>query len=364
MEPRLSSIFLHSPVGCAHLVASRALAAAVDPTWRREEIDYLTFLPALERRMWTGLYHLTLRRAPSLWRAWRQLTDRPGEPRLFRDRVSATGAAAFAQVLDAVKPRFVVSTIGGAAALAGAARARLGGSFLNALVVTHFRAHRHWARAEADLIFVANDDARADLHRHGIPDERIIVAGTPLRPGLCAVEGDTKRALRLRLGLGDDPVIAVSSGGTGAYRAFDELLDSFALLDRPIDVLVFKGAATGLERRGKLRLHRLGFRADFPDWLSASDACVGKIGSLTAAEACAVGVPIVVWEPIPGPEEANAAYLVRANAAVWPKHRVELATSIAEIFDGGGAPLARAAAKLHRPDAAARIAKILETRSC
>ena len=42
----LSSLFLHSPVGRAHLVASRALASALSPAWRREELDYLAFLPA------------------------------------------------------------------------------------------------------------------------------------------------------------------------------------------------------------------------------------------------------------------------------------------------------------------------------
>jgi len=177
MGPRLSSLFLHSPVGHAHLVASRALAAALTPAWHREELDYLAFMPALERRLWTGVYHLALAHAPGLWRAWRRWTDRPGEPRVVRDRVGDAGACAFARVLEAVRPQLVVSTIGGAATLAGAARTRLGTQFLNALVVTHFRGHRHWARQEADLVFVANDEVRADLVRHGLPDGRVLRAG-------------------------------------------------------------------------------------------------------------------------------------------------------------------------------------------
>jgi processive 1,2-diacylglycerol beta-glucosyltransferase len=361
---RLSSVFLHSPVGHAHLSASRALASALSPAWTREELDYLQFMPAFERKLWTGLYHTALRHAPSLWRAWRRLTDRPSEPRFMRDRVSATGAAAFAAVLAELEPRLVVSTIGGAAALAGAARARSGGSFLNALVVTHFRAHRHWARPEADLVFVSTDEARADLARHGIEPARIIVAGTPIRAGLRALDGDARSALRARLGLGDDPVIAVSSGGTGAYRAHDQLLALLERLGRPLDVLVFKGSAASIERRGELRVHRLGFRADFTDWLAASDACVGKLGSLTAAEACALHVPIVVWQPIPGAEEDNAAYLVERGAAVWPRGIRELGAVVGNILDGGGEHLARAAAALYRPDAARTIARILEERTC
>lgn len=358
----LSSLFLHSPVGRAHLVASRAVASALSPAWQREELDYLEFLPALERRLWTGLYHLALRRAPSLWRAWRRLTDRPGEPKALRDRVSDTGAAAFAAVLERARPRLVVSTIGGAAALAGAARDRLGARFVNALVVTHFRAHRHWARPDADVVFVATDEARADLVRHGIATERIVVAGTPIRAGIRAA--DDKRELRARLGLGDDPAIVVSSGGTGVYRAHGELLAQLEQLARPLDVLVFKGAAAGVEKRGRLRVHRLGYRDDFPAYLAAADACVGKLGSLTAAEACAARAPIVVWEPIPGPEEDNAAYLVERGAALWPRGARELRAAIREVLDGCGEALARQAAALHRPDAAARVAAELEARAC
>jgi processive 1,2-diacylglycerol beta-glucosyltransferase len=363
MRSELSSVFLHSPVGRAHLEASRALSAALGPGWRRDELDYLAFLSPLERRLWPGLYHLVLRHAPSVWRGWRRLTDRPGEPRFMRDRVSAAGAAAFAEVLAALRPRLVVSTIGGAAALAGAARARLGAAFLNALVVTHFRAHRHWARPEADLVFVATDEARADLVRHGIATERIVVAGTPIRPGLRVLDRDAKRALRMRLGLGDDPVIIVSSGGTGAYRAERAIIATLEPLGRPIDVLIFKGSPSGITRHGRVRVHGLGFRHDFIDYLAAADACVGKIGSLTAAEACASGVPIVVWQPIAGPEEANAEYLVARGAALWPRRVSELRAALASVLDGGGDRLARGASALHRPGAAERIAAILE-RAC
>lgn len=359
-----SSVFLHSPVGRAHLEASRAVSAALGSAWRREEIDFLEFLPAFERWLWPGLYHLALRYAPALWRAWRRVTDRRGEPRILRDRVSVTGASAFADVLAAVDPRIVVSTIGGGAALAGAARERTDARFVNALVVTHFRAHRHWARPEADVVFVATEAARADLVRHGIAGDRIIVAGTPIRAGVKPLDRDDKRRARARLGLGDaDRVIAVSSGGTGVYYGRNELLASFEALARPLDVLLFTGEARrSIEQRDRVRVHHLGFRADYTDFLSASDACVGKIGSLTAAEACAAAVPIVVWRPLAGPEEANAEFLVEASAALWPKRRAELREAVARVLDGDGERLARGGMALHRPDAAARIAELLEAR--
>lgn len=107
MATRLSSVFLHSPVGRAHLEASRAVSAALGGAWRREELDFLDFLPAFERWLWPSLYHLVVRHAPALWRAWRRVTDRI-EPRALRDRARGgmalhrPGAAArIAELLEA-----------------------------------------------------------------------------------------------------------------------------------------------------------------------------------------------------------------------------------------------------------------------
>ena len=40
---------------------------------------------------------------------------------------------------------------------------------------------------------------------------------------------------------------------------------------------------------------------------------VGKAGGLTVAEATTLGVPMVIYDPIPGQEEYNADYLVRGQ---------------------------------------------------
>lgn len=366
------ALFLYSPVGGGHYHASRILMEAWrarDAARSAENIDYLRFMPAWERRLWPGLYLLALRHWPSLWRRYRRWTNRPSEPRFIRDRVTHVGVRAFAEMLRRARPRLVVSTIGGAAALAGAARAQLaneGISFVNALVVSGFRAHHHWARPEADLFFVACDAAKADLVSRGIEGSRISVVGIPVASHLSPLVGDEKARARARLGLGGDPVVLVSSGATGAYRAFDDLLEVLARLGRPIDVLAFKGdARPGVEQRGAMRLHRLGPRPDFCDWLAASDLVVGKLGGHTAAEAFAAGVPIVVYQPIPGQEEENAAWVEAAGAALWPRARGELAATLARLLDGEAGrrqrrALAGGALRLARPGAAAQIARALE----
>ncbi len=124
-SPEERALFLYSPVGGGHRHASLALAEcwrAQRPNAAVQQIDYLQFLPGWERRLWPGLYNFSVRRWPALWRGYRRWTNRPTEPSFVRDRVTHTGVERFAALLEAARPRLVVSTIGGAAALAGAAR--------------------------------------------------------------------------------------------------------------------------------------------------------------------------------------------------------------------------------------------------
>ncbi len=365
-----TALFLHSPVGGAHLVAGRAVAAAWHAQhagWQSEEIDYLRFLPSWERRLWTGLYHASLRYCPALWRGYYRFTNRPSEPRLFRERVSDLGAEDFAARLDHERPALVVSTIGAAAALAGAARTRCGLRFVNALVVTGFGAHRHQARPEADVVFVAHPRVKRDLIGHGLLAERIFVYGTPVRAAARRLTLVERRLQRVRLGLPDTtaPLLLVASGATGAYRSFDALLRTLARLGRRLEVVTFKGTAAPFEQRGPIRLWRLGPREDFCDYLAASDLIVGKLGGMQAAEACAAGVPVVVYEPIPGQEEANAEVLLEAGAALWPRSAAQLADVLTRLLSDEGAAIrarmSHAASSLSRPAAATRIVEHLAT---
>jgi processive 1,2-diacylglycerol beta-glucosyltransferase len=112
-----------------------------------------------------------------------------------------------------------------------------------------------------------------------------------------------------------------------------------------------------------MRLLRLGFREDFCDWLAASDLVVGKFGGPTAAEACATGIPMIVYEPIPGQEEANADHLVGEGAALWPRTRAALACAVGQLLAQGGREererIGRAANRMARPHAASEVARVL-----
>lgn len=93
--------------------------------------------------------------------------------------------------------------------------------------------------------------------------------------------------------------------------------------------------------------------------MCASDLLVGKAGGLTIAEATALGLPLVVYEAIPGQEERNADYLVRHGAGVKAESLEELPEVVAGLLPGDLEALRRGARTLGRPDAAERALDVV-----
>ncbi len=206
---------------------------------------------------------------------------------------------------------------------------------------------------------------------------RAVVTGNPVRPEILARATDRRRAeARDELGVEEGrTVIAVFAGSLGATS-----------INTAVAGLVERWAG-----RSDLHIHHvLGAR----DWdrtgppappvgglaytpvryedrmdvvLAAADLAVCRSGGTTVAELTVVGVP-AVFVPFPqAPRDhqtANAQPMVRVGAAVVvPDGEVttdRLATEITELLAGSLADAAEAAKSLGRPDAAARVAELVE----
>ena len=59
---------------------------------------------------------------------------------------------------------------------------------------------------------------------------------------------------------------------------------------------------------------------------------VTKPGALTCTEAAAVQVPMVLYSPIPGQEEANATYMQAKGCARWVKKQEDLVSVVADLL--------------------------------
>lgn len=332
----LRALIVSASFGSGHHQANGALDAALRdlgvPLDARHA-DLLKYMSTPERVITAGTYDLWLRHMPGVYRAFYHLTDTDRAP--TAQAFGWLGYPAMRRDVLEVRPEVVVSSYPTPVALAHNVRRRTGTDFLNGLVITDYRVHQHWARAEADLLMVPNEEAREQLARWRIPPERVEVTGIPIARVYRDLIGADRAALRLKHGLDPDlPLILMSGGGTGSYRALPQVLRELGNLGRRVQVLVLAGAdGHGVVQVGGATLHRLGFTTSFPELLAASDLVVGKAGGLTVAEATTLGVPLVVHAPIPGQEEFNTDYLERHGAALWARSLADVRPAVLRALD-------------------------------
>ncbi|WP_457637980.1 MGDG synthase family glycosyltransferase [Oceanithermus sp.] len=356
-------MLLSASFGSGHSQAARALKEALVTAGIENctEADYLKFVPAWERGPVTWTYAFWLRYWPGAYRWFYQWSNRPSEPKLITEAFGRAGLGNIRKMLLEADPDAIIASYATVIAVISRARAAEGLNFTNALVVTDLRAHRHWARPEADLIFAANEETKADLVGHGVDPEKVHVTGIPIMPAYRNLS--PKEELRRKHGFDERPVVLLSSGGTGSYRSYRVVLNLLLDSGLPMQVVTFdrQDSEYRIEDRGPVRWFRPGYRQDYPEWLGAADLVVGKAGGLTASESLAVGVPMLIYDPIPGQEEGNAEYLERHGAAIWARKMSDLESALKRLLrdEALRQEMGQRARALGRPDSAEAVVRIL-----
>ncbi len=221
-----------------------------------------------------------------------------------------------------------------------------------------------WSRSVAHYT-VPTSEARALAIRNGIAPERISVTGQPLLPDF--VERVRRgRGMRAHYGLREDlTTLLVCGGGDGMGRLVDTVR-ALAQSELPIQIIAVCGrnaaacaAIDALPKRAPTRA--FGFRDDLPELMGASDVLVTKAGPGSICEGCAAGLPIVLYDAVPGQESGNIDYVTHSGAGVWRPSPEAVCDQIRTWIRAPQLLRAAAAAALShaQPDAALQVARVV-----
>jgi 1,2-diacylglycerol 3-beta-galactosyltransferase len=290
-----------------------------------------------------------------------------------------------------------------------------------ATVVTDFTTcHNTWFHPEASRCFVPTEFCAALARQNGVPPDRIVVHGLPIRP-VFSQRLPAKRALRAKLvrllmgclfvcvcgmcldvarnspplttnnlilpppptktpprkpklpqGLKRDPpaILVVGGGeGMGALEATVRELD--ARLQGGAQVAVICGrnrrllhALRSAAWPGGTHVAAVGFVDNMHEWMAACDVIITKAGPGTIAEALISGLPILLNGNVPCQEEGNIPYVVDNGVGAFETDPARIAGVLAGWLAKGNAAEFAAMAKrskaLGRPRAVFDIARDLK----
>jgi processive 1,2-diacylglycerol beta-glucosyltransferase len=231
-------------------------------------------------------------------------------------------------------------------------------------VVTDYVAHRLWVYDEVDLYAVAHENVRDSLISRGIDPLKIMVTGIPVADKF-NISID-KNAVLQQLALnGDAPIILIMGGGTGALP-MGEIVSTLKELSPTAQLLVVTGNNKVMRKQvekaaGDLPVRILGFVANIHELMSVADLMITKPGGLSVTEAITMGLPMVIFRPIPGQEEGNAKFLIEQHVAYRAEYVEDLPQIISALLydqDRIGAIRQRARI-LSAPKAAETIADLV-----
>jgi len=222
-------------------------------------------------------------------------------------------------LLENVSPQLIVCTHPFTSSTASRLK-KMGYRFNLCTMVTDFHVHGAWAHSEVDNYLVSNKDVYNQLIGMGISKNRIAITGMPIRSNFWVPKN--KLEMRKKLNLKDIPTLMIMGGGLG-LGGIQKLAYALLKWKGKIQIIICTGNNDLLrdsflrdERFHHPNIHILEFIDCIDEWMEATDLLITKPGGLTCYEALAKGLPLFIYQPIPGHEERNCDYLVNNRLAI------------------------------------------------
>lgn len=336
-------LLLSLKAGAGHIRAAEAVREAIEERGGACEvrhIECLQFMTAFFRAGFNGFYGTMLHYTPSIWRMLYERTERQPIESATKsiwcaiNRLNAGRLLREVYSFDAdsiVCTHFIPAGLLAEQRRRGELRAKL------SVVITDYDLHAAWIHSGVDQYCVATDEMAQTLRAGGAQAASVDATGIPIASAFRQPFPD-KCAMRERLKLGPSrPAVLLSGGGCGLGR-LDHMAAMLSREFPDVQFLTVAGnnktllAALQALAIGAKNIFPMGFVPNMHEIMAACDVSVTKPGGLTSSECLAMGLPMILIDPIPGQEDRNARYLVTNGAASLARHPNDVIDKLRDLF--------------------------------
>lgn len=361
-------LILTASIGSGHIKAAEAVADELKRVQSHAEIVTVDFM-ARSTSFWHWLtkkiYLEMLHFVPNLYDVFYKLSSSETGGNCGKNMFALLMLPAFNRLQAKYQPDCVICTHPFPAGTVSLWKEQHHHDLPLFVVMTDYSLHQMWLSNRADCYFMATEAMRQGMLAQGFAPEKLHVTGIPISFEVKTLP--TKDEMRSMLGIGrKNKVILLMGGGLG-LGGIRHTLQELEKISPSLTLLVIAGRNDQLLKQaedfaaGSHHAVRVwGYTEEVRKLMCASDLLITKPGALTISEAFALGTPMLLHDPIPGPETENAVYATRHGAAVWLHPGENLAAAVEEIFRGDSLiKMHKQAMKYSRPQAGSEIVKII-----
>ena len=362
-------LFMSAPFGHGHHRAAQAVVAAVkkcDSSVDTRLVDVFDEYPDFFGNTLAKAYLRFVAKVPGAYGRIYEAQNDYGRYLSGRSIMHAAGAYKMLKLVKRVQPSAIVCTHFLPAGILDFLTNRRLINIPIYAIITDYSVHYWWVFQHLRKYFAGCNDMVHDFARYGVPTSKVMVSGIPTNLDLSKLSTRTEIFARLELNP-NIPVVSLMGGGTGMLP-MDEIVEELDKCSAQFQIIAIAGTNVSMyrslseykQRAGKTL--RIFSYIDFvSDCMAASDIMISKPGGLTTAETLSIGLPLIIFKPIPGHEGDNTRFLVRNKAGLVAKNVRELANIVEGLLQCRLTleELRQNALRLGRPEAAATIAREL-----
>lgn len=190
---------------------------------------------------------------------------------------------------------------------------------LLAAVLTDYSLHDIWLYRNVDIYFVATETMKDELEERKY-GKAVYAFGIPITKR----ENISKEAAREKITIEKSMKTILIMGGGLGLGGIEKSLAELEKADEKLTILVVTGQNEILYSKTKNTANNskhdikiFSYTDEIFTLMSAADLLITKPGALTMTEAFSMGLPMLLHEPIPGPETKNASFAEENHAAIW-----------------------------------------------
>lgn len=206
-------------------------------------------------------------------------------------------------------------------------------------VLTDFCLHRIWVHENIDKYYVATNHVKEKLIQLGIHPSTVNVTGIPIRSQfedkICIKEIYAKYNLD-----SSKKTLLIMAGAHGVLKNVKELCQSFISKSDNIQTVVvcgnnalLKESLEPLTHSNPEQIKVLSYVERVDELYRIASCMITKPGGITLTEATALGVPVILFKPVPGQEKENAHFFEDNNAAIIVNQIEDISEEVHKLLE-------------------------------
>jgi processive 1,2-diacylglycerol beta-glucosyltransferase len=321
---------------CASLSIERALHA-LDPDIETLNINSFNYTNPILERIINTTYMSVIKRTPEIWD---YLYDNPKVMKSvhrLRDIIHRSNTGKLKALLDEFSPDGIICTQAFPCGLIADYKKTFNADIPLIGVLTDYAPHSYWIFDKVDRYIVPSEETGKKLIDNGVDPARIMPYGIPIDSKFRNNAG--REGVFSRLSLKPDISTVLIMGGTQGLGPIKELV---TLLDKsplPLQMIIACGTNKRLfkwlekrKRNFKKKTVVFSFADNIDELMRISTIIVTKPGGITTAEALAVGLPMLIVNPLPGQEAMNTKFLLNEGVAVKAQNPADVVIILEELL--------------------------------